>query len=541
MRNICNNINQYWFHIFLLSIRQIIKKYPQKKQVLNYNKDELFNFSLNPKLRFFSITVIEMERTEIWNDKTIDLGLSLLQNSKEKISNQIFLDPKFIFLNDILDAQFKDYFIFEKINYTKYYAKATSIIENMSNYFKKINESIIYILPLKGDYNEIISGSSLDIIGLIGINFNCDKFVLAEQIIHEGTHNYLNIIVNTKSDVKRLIFNFPSALSIYSGKVRPFELLLHGYLSYASVYFYWTKILKIENLKSKSVKNRLEMLIKMLHDSLWTINNLVQDKKINMIDNFIKNYFYDIFELHSNLKKTLRNKRRLSVSGKNENYKTLLSLFSFNSEKVELILALIGNKISRFTYPVEEALVILKRLDDYKVNYCVSNEVYNSKKISESSFSQIYESIEDIRHNDSSNGEINIYIGKDKNQLLETHFLDLQDKAGDNFDIPKCCQNFFSKSWSDAVKDTEGDLFLFLLKDIGKKDIEVPWQLNVLSLYRGNSYIFHFPCSINCNKSIRIVEKRYKKIKSIDYNLAQSVKNEHLKGGSFLNFNIKIF
>ena len=111
--------------------------------------------------------------------------------------------------------------------------------------------------------------------------------MLAEQIIHEGTHNYLNIIINTKSDVKRLIFNFPSALSIYSNKVRPFELLLHGYLSYASVYFYWTKILNIEKLKSESIKSRLEMLIKMLHNSLWTINNLVQDEKIHVIDNFI--------------------------------------------------------------------------------------------------------------------------------------------------------------------------------------------------------------------------------------------------------------
>ena len=53
MKNVSGNIDLYWFHIFLLSIRQIIEKYPQKKQSLNYNKDELFNFSLNPELRFF--------------------------------------------------------------------------------------------------------------------------------------------------------------------------------------------------------------------------------------------------------------------------------------------------------------------------------------------------------------------------------------------------------------------------------------------------------------------------------------------------------
>ena len=106
MKNLSDNIKLYWFHIFLLSIRQIIEKYPQKKQALNYNKDELFNFSLNPKLRFFSITVIEMERTEIWNNETVDLGLSLLRKNNEEQSNQIFLNPKFMFLNEILDDQF---------------------------------------------------------------------------------------------------------------------------------------------------------------------------------------------------------------------------------------------------------------------------------------------------------------------------------------------------------------------------------------------------------------------------------------------------
>ena len=58
-----------------------------------------------------------------------------------------------------------------------------------------------------------------------------------------------------------------------------------------------------------------------------------------------------------------------------------------------------------------------------------------------------------------------------------------------------------------------------------KHILEIPWQLNVFSMYWGGGLTWHFPCSFKCEKTISIINRRLNILSQINKPLCTELLN----------------
>ena len=92
----------------------------------------------------------------------------------------------------------------------------------------------------------------------------------------------------------------------------------------------------------------------------------------------------------------------------------------------------------------------------------------------ETRFTNTYKTAYDIR-NYEEEGEVNIYIGNDKENVLQAFYLDQEDQAGELFEIPCCCGKYFRDNWQEAKDKYQSDLFRKLILDSDEKETKIPW------------------------------------------------------------------
>jgi hypothetical protein len=74
---------------------------------------------------------------------------------------------------------------------------------------------------------------------------------------------------------------------------------------------------------------------------------------------------------------------------------------------------------------------------------------------------------------------------------------------------PRCCATSFAARWRTAVADHAGDLALATALDAPGEALEhaLPWQTNAFARYTGPSILAHFPCTLECEATVDVVDR----------------------------------
>ncbi len=200
--------------------------------------------------------------------------------------------------------------------------------------------------------------------------------------------------------------------------------------------------------------------------------------------------------------------------------------------KAEILLGLAGKKVSRLTMPkilADDLHGLWNRISAFS---CASSFLVKTKNEGLGNFSNIPQGfvLYTNHKNIQSNDLIFIYIAESQNRAAECARLDEEDEAGDLLGIPKCCVSFYKK-----YKQIAGHLNPFLISAKSIETTTIPWQLNFYAMYQGSGLLWHFPCSQNCDETIRVINERYNFMNSVDPIFADKLKFAQMKPIYFIN------
>lgn len=200
-----------------------------------------------------------------------------------------------------------------------------------------------------------------------------------------------------------------------------------------------------------------------------------------------------------------------------------------DQSQVEILLALLGLKVSRLTLALQDAVELQRILGVPLV--CGSHLVVAQTDPELPSFSNLAARLPiaaDMIPLVRPEQTIDIYIAVDWRSAAICWALDQRDKAGELLDIPECCRRWFAENWEVCVKELEGDLAYCCLKSqlIGEI-VSIPAATNPYAVYLGGSLLSHFPCSPFCNATMAVAEKRRVALSSVAPKLLERVLHRH--------------
>ncbi len=105
---------------------------------------------------------------------------------------------------------------------------------------------------------------------------------------------------------------------------------------------------------------------------------------------------------------------------------------------------------------------------------------------------------------DPRDGMLFVYISKEKEKAEQAKRLEIHNSykiLGEVLGYPKCCVNFFMRNQSKQSK-LDNDYVLPALKN--SKGNNFPFYNNVIKRDHDIILLSHFPCSFNCEESIKI-------------------------------------
>jgi hypothetical protein len=167
--------------------------------------------------------------------------------------------------------------------------------------------------------------------------------------------------------------------------------------------------------------------------------------------------------------------------------------------------------------------------------YCFSNYLFSSKSDNQiNDFQNVISSIYNLDSHFKEDIDIHIYFSNSKLKLKKSYVLDQSDQSASLFKTPKCCQNFFKKNWEYSVQKYKGDLSRLYFENTNNVIIKDNLLYNPIPMYFGMGLCWHFPCSLNCNKTYKLINERIKilmKYKLI-YNKLLRIKHYNLSYNS---------
>jgi len=202
-----------------------------------------------------------------------------------------------------------------------------------------------------------------------------------------------------------------------------------------------------------------------------------------------------------------------------------------DQSQVELLLALLGLKVSRLTLALRDAVHLQRVLGIPLV--CGTDLVVAQTDAALPSFSNLAVRspiATDVFPLLMPEQTIDIYISVDWRAAAICWALDRQDKAGELLGIPECCRRWFAANWEVCVKELEGDLAYCCLKGllIGGM-VSIPSATNPYAIYLGGSLLSHFPCSPLCGATMAAAEQRRLALSGVASGLLERVLHRHAK------------
>ena len=329
-----------------------------------------------------------------------------------------------------------------------------------------------------------------------------DRAIIGEQIVHESTHLQFDNMLFFDDKAREFVRSLPPVYSIFAGKPRSAELVLHGLFSYTSVYHFWKQLGHNQLSRRTMAKKREKTVLKYIQRAILDLDNVLdrgQWKRINRL-------FSRLCPLHSEdswssaTSKIIRSKDKFSGLGDK------LS----GIETAELLLAMEGNKVSRISKSLKEVDRLIAGLTQLPVYYCFSDYFFESSHDENlGDFKNVITSTYRLDDHTEGNPDIHIYLSKSKTLLKRAFFLDQHDDCGDLFGIPKCCQDFFRKNWNTALRNYKGDLARVPYRSerftVNRDLIYTPF-----AMYFGGGLCWHFTCRRACRATEKLVNERLK-------------------------------
>lgn len=124
--------------------------------------------------------------------------------------------------------------------------------------------------------------------------------------------------------------------------------------------------------------------------------------------------------------------------------------------------------------------------------------------------------------------QVYAYFGGTLEDRLLVAVLDGLNSAGKYLGIPECCRMAFGNAWNEACRTFNGDVAFALVAGQrahhGEASVAFPWQCNPYGMYMGGGALWHFPCSLDCPETIRLVDARLETLGQIDSAFADQVR-----------------
>ncbi len=183
----------------------------------------------------------------------------------------------------------------------------------------------------------------------------------------------------------------------------------------------------------------------------------------------------------------------------------LTDLFKSMTKALDVLYVIEGVK------DVSRIMADESQLDDYKTFFNKNNLSFAvsdfkiSKEIDENRFSN-----KGIRLPINEKGSYFVYISKSKEKAEQAKKAEAESnhkELGKLLGYPDCCINFFEKNFPIESKK-KNDYVLASLKN--SKGFIFPFYNNVAIRHLDLSLLSHFPCSLNCEESIKIAKNNLK-------------------------------
>ena len=200
-----------------------------------------------------------------------------------------------------------------------------------------------------------------------------------------------------------------------------------------------------------------------------------------------------------------------------------------DQSQTELLLALLGLKVSRLTLPLHDAMKLQRILGIPLV--CGTDMVVAQTDAALPFFSNLairspitVDVIPLLR----SEQAIDIYVAVDWRSAAICWALDRRDKAGELLGIPECCRRWFAENWALCAQHLAGDLAYCSLKcQLTSGIVTIPAITNPYAVYLGGSLLSHFPCSPLCNATMLAANQRRSALSGIAPELLERVLQRH--------------
>lgn len=498
----CSRVQIRWIHIYLYLLQQI-KATHYEFDFNDISLESLKKSSRNLLVKQKALHLIEKIRTHKKITKSDFIFSKLIKDSlglnfkKIEIIKSTFRFEEVIdsdFLEGICDDEHK---IIHKLN------SGLRIIESISNkWHNNMTDVLENISGIIDERNIINSGFTKDFPGFINLNINADSVIIGEQLAHETTHLLFENLLYFKKNIKKYVRELPPIFSIFAKKPRSTELVLHGLFSYTSVYLYWDSLLKVQPSEAKRVEKRKKQVLSYIQEAINDLNNVLNTRDWNRVIKIFKS-LCPIFNENVWITRAAPNFKVDNLIIKK------LSKYLNVIEIAEILLAIEGNKVSRISVPLNIVNDLIKIIHCLPVHYCFSNYIFSSnidKKIND--FQNVISSIYNLDTYLNEDIDIHIYFSNKQNTLKKSYILDQTDNSATLFKTPKCCQEFFAKKWEYSVKKYQGDLSRVYFEK-SKKNIVIENLLyNPIPMYYGLGFCWHFPCSLTCKNTIKVINKR---------------------------------
>lgn len=200
-----------------------------------------------------------------------------------------------------------------------------------------------------------------------------------------------------------------------------------------------------------------------------------------------------------------------------------------DQSQVELLLALIGLKVSRLSLALQDAVRLQRVLGIPLV--CGTDLVVAQMDPALPFFSNLARRLPIAAEGVylvKPEQVIDVYIAVDWRSAAICWALDRRDKAGELLGIPECCRRWFEDNWEVCAEELEGDLAYYCLKSqLTGKLVNIPAATNPYAVYLGGSLLSHFPCSPFCTATMAVVEQRRLALSNIAPGLLERVIYRH--------------
>lgn len=463
-------------------------------------------------------------KNEASTNEEILISLNYSGNSSENIPSIIKNGTKFSGISVLKDVSF-----WISNEYTNQrpapISAAIRILEEFSkkySFVDRVFSSVDAIVVEKAEIGLIRAFSSPLIPGFMSVNGNCHPVVIAEQIIHEACHSWLNYLFLTGADDELDWASKTGCFSQFTKSPRNIERTTHGIFSYHAVLQLWTFLSKDQKMAPAIDFSDINRRLVSLKMDLDNAGRFLRYAAVQNVINSITRNFEGLFS---------QKFPYLEACLQSDPQQYLVDILeicrSFNlsiTETCEVLLAVGGRKTSRIVLNFEKSFEFAQRIAPY-VSVVNSNFALVDSLPDMNAYGFIQR--EGIRNSilEVSQGQVYIYLGSNAQIASGQDIGVIQGNIGNTFGIPSCCQDFFKANWDSSGLNSRGDLFMDMLSR--KTPNAIAWQCNFHATLLGASLLFHFPCSPSCLETIKLINERLQYLESLsEFLTSQNYRSE---------------